>query len=182
MTIASNGRRHHRSASIVQLLHQRDRNIDAGTAALRLRRQTTEPLMRRLRNEGDLTGHSGCVNALQWSSDGRLLASVSDDCHLMVWDAFRHRCVANVHTDHEGNVFAVKFMPHSGDRHVATGAADNRVMVHDVERSSRSSSDRSEHAPLVWQCRCHAQRVKSLAVAPDDPHALWTSSEDGQIM
>lgn len=30
-------------------------------------------------------GHSGCVNALNWSSDGSLLASGSDDTRICLW-------------------------------------------------------------------------------------------------
>lgn len=104
----------------------------------------------------------------------RILASVSDDCHLMLWDPHRRRRLADIATQHRGNVFSVKFMPQSGDRHIATGAADRIVLVHDVERGSDAQ-------PLL-KCRCHSTRVKSLAVAPDAASMLWSSSEDGRVL
>lgn len=96
----------------------------------------------------------------------------------MVWDAFRHRRISDLRTSHQGNIFAVKFMPQSGDRRVVTGAADSKVMVHDIERSAGNGG---EVAAAVWSCECHQFRVKSVAVSPDSPDMLWTSAEDGTI-
>lgn len=174
-----NRRRH---CNTVQLLHERS-NYNVETLLCR-RFHTPAALMTRLANERELNGHDGCVNGLEWSSNGRWLASVSDDCHLMLWDAFRHRRLSVVHTKHKGNIFAVKFIPHSGDNRVATGAADCAVLLHDVERSGRNISIGSQVDCMeaLWKCRCHQKRVKSLAVAPDNPHMLWTSAEDGRIL
>lgn len=102
-----------------------------------------------------------------------LLASVSDDTHIMIWDAFRHRRIADLQTLHFGNIFAVKFMPNSGDNRLATGAADFKVHVCDVERGGESP---------VWSCTCHQMRVKSLATCPDNPNMLWTSAEEGLVL
>lgn len=102
-----------------------------------------------------------------------LIASVSDDRCLRVWDAFRARCLVDLTTVHQGNVFAVKFLPQTDDRRVVTGAADCKVCVYDVERGGGDG-------PLM-QCTCHTSRVKSVAVLPDSPDMLWTSGEDGVV-
>lgn len=102
-----------------------------------------------------------------------LLASVSDDTHVMIWDAFRHRRLTDLQTLHFGNIFAVRFMPNSGDCRLATGAADNKVHVCDVHRGGDSP---------IWSCECHEGRVKSIAVCPDDANMLWTSGEDGFVL
>lgn len=105
----------------------------------------------------------------------------------MLWDPFRHRRLTNIRTTHANNIFAVKFMPHSGERRLATGAGDAKVLVHDVERDGNGNAGVAFNQPGQpaadprWQCTCHTLRVKSLAVAPDDPNMLWSSGEDGMI-
>lgn len=115
---------------------------------------------------------NSCFDLKKKNTQNRLLASVSDDRHLRVWDAYRQRCLVDLTTQHAGNIFAVKFVPQTGDRHVVTGAADSWVCVYDVERGS--------DGPLM-KCNCHRSRVKSVAVLPSSPDMLWTSGEDGLI-
>ncbi|KAL8971895.1 MAG: hypothetical protein Q9197_003045 [Variospora fuerteventurae] len=93
----------------------------------------------------ELGGHSGCVNALSWSTSGRLLASGSDDQHLNIHsyqpDSSTAQFVLNttVATGHSANIFSVKFMPHSNDRTIVTCAGDAEVRVFDIEDSGRST-------------------------------------------
>ncbi|KAL8968372.1 MAG: hypothetical protein Q9183_002488 [Haloplaca sp. 2 TL-2023] len=93
----------------------------------------------------ELGGHSGCVNALSWSSSGRLLASGSDDQHLNIHSYQPESSTAQfalnttVSTGHSANIFSVKFMPHSNDRTVVTCAGDFDVRVFDIENSGRST-------------------------------------------
>ncbi|KAL8692468.1 MAG: hypothetical protein Q9218_002504, partial [Villophora microphyllina] len=93
----------------------------------------------------ELGGHSGCVNALSWSSSGRLLASGSDDQHLNIHsyqpDSSTVQFAMNttVSTGHTANIFSIKFMPHSNDKTVVTCAGDFEVRVFDIENSGRST-------------------------------------------
>ncbi|KAL8651528.1 MAG: hypothetical protein Q9210_003205, partial [Variospora velana] len=93
----------------------------------------------------ELGGHSGCVNALSWSTSGRLLASGSDDQHLNIHsyqpDSSTAQFLLNttVSTGHSANIFSVKFMPHSNDRTIVTCAGDAEVRVFDIEDSGRST-------------------------------------------
>ncbi|KAJ8289316.1 hypothetical protein COCON_G00019750 [Conger conger] len=68
------------------------------------------------------------------------------------------------------NIFSVKFLPHSGDRILVTGAADTKVHVHDltVKETIHMFSD-------------HTNRVKRIATAPMWPHTFWSAAEDGII-
>ena len=47
--------------------------------SFRNRYHVSSDFINRLGLETTLEGHTGCVNCLQWSSDGELLASGSDD-------------------------------------------------------------------------------------------------------
>ncbi|KAL9581901.1 MAG: hypothetical protein Q9212_003614 [Teloschistes hypoglaucus] len=93
----------------------------------------------------ELGGHSGCVNALSWSSSGKLLASGSDDQHLNIHSYQPESSTApftlntTVSTGHTANIFSVKFMPHSNDKTVVTCAGDFEVRVFDIENSGRST-------------------------------------------
>uniref|UniRef100_A0A8C6VX61 WD and tetratricopeptide repeats 1 n=1 Tax=Nothobranchius furzeri TaxID=105023 RepID=A0A8C6VX61_NOTFU len=130
----------------------------------------TDPFIKRLGLEAELQGHTGCVNCLEWNENGDLLASGSDDQHAIIWDPFKHKKLTTMHTGHAANIFSVKFLPHSGDRILITGAADTKVHVHDltVKETIHMFSD-------------HTNRVKRIATAPMWPNTFWSAAEDGII-
>ncbi|KAB0795042.1 hypothetical protein PPYR_04829 [Photinus pyralis] len=161
------------SCNIVKLLQGREKKAEIGNI-LQQHSQFTDALIKRLGLEHELEGHQGCVNCLQWSSDGRRLASGSDDTNVMIWDPFRHRLLKTVHTPHIGNIFSVKFVG-SDDSLIATGAGDCRVVVQSVEQAVR-------HQTPHLDCGCHMGRVKRLATSPDEPLLFWSASEDGLVI
>ncbi|KAL8799025.1 MAG: hypothetical protein Q9182_006204 [Xanthomendoza sp. 2 TL-2023] len=156
----------------------------------------------------ELGGHSGCVNALSWSSSGRLLASGSDDQHLNIHSYQPESSTAQfalnttVSTGHSANIFSVKFMPHSDDRTIVTCAGDSEVRVLDIESSGRSTipTGNTSSAASVAQLnnmykgvrylshgdtntrtyRSHADRVKRI-VTESSPFLFLTCSEDGEV-
>uniref|UniRef100_A0A667ZC11 WD and tetratricopeptide repeats 1 n=1 Tax=Myripristis murdjan TaxID=586833 RepID=A0A667ZC11_9TELE len=130
----------------------------------------TDPFIKRLGLEAELQGHTGCVNCLEWNERGDLLASGSDDQHAIIWDPCKHKKLTTMHTGHAANIFSVKFLPHSGDRILVTGAADTKVHVHDltVKETIHMFSD-------------HTNRVKRIATAPMWPNTFWSAAEDGII-
>lgn len=131
----------------------------------------TDSLVDRLGLEAELEGHSGCVNCLEWNSKGNLLASGSDDLHIIIWDPFRRKKLHSILTGHHGNIFSAKFMPNSNDNIIVSGAADCRICVHDL------SSQETTH---VYSC--HTGRVKRLATIPNLPFMFWSAAEDGTVM
>lgn len=155
----------------------------------------------------ELDGHSGCVNALSWSSDGHLLASGSDDVHVNIHrylpgdDSTQPlKLTTSVATGHTQNIFSVKFMPHSADKTVVTAAGDGEVRVFDLEyagsagHASRASAlasvgrrrrgsqttyltDGNTNARVY---RSHGDRVKRI-VTESSPHLFLSCSEDGEV-
>ncbi|KAL9916906.1 WD and tetratricopeptide repeats protein 1 isoform X1 [Glossina fuscipes] len=140
--------------------------------AIRRRLQTHPSHIQRLELEAVLNGHEGCVNCLEWSTNGRLLASGSDDFQLCLWDPFRRKRLHAIHTKHYGNMFSVKFLPKHNDALIATAAADKSVMLFDINSSQEA----------IYTCHCHGARVKRLATAPDSPYVFWSAGEDGVIL
>ncbi|XP_045467940.1 WD and tetratricopeptide repeats protein 1-like isoform X1 [Harmonia axyridis] len=134
----------------------------------------TEALLKRLGLEYELKGHQGCVNCLQWSADGRHLASGSDDTNIIYWDPFHHKKLQVIPTPHVGNIFSVKFLD-SNDSIIATAAGDCKVIVQNVHEAV------SKEVPLL-QCSCHIGRVKRLATCPDQPMLFWSAGEDGLVL
>ncbi|XP_050678635.1 WD and tetratricopeptide repeats protein 1 isoform X3 [Leptidea sinapis] len=132
------------------------------------RLMVTQSMIERLGLEKELHGHVGCVNCLEWNKDGSVLASASDDLHVILWDPFRHKQLHNITTGHTGNIFSVKFL--SSDI-IATCAADALVRARNIFGGTS-----------LLECSCHSGRVKRLAVAPDKPHLLWSAGEDGLIL
>ncbi|KAK6385789.1 hypothetical protein LTS17_001361 [Exophiala oligosperma] len=158
----------------------------------------------------ELGAHTGCVNALSWSTSGSLLASGSDDTYLNIWgynpasDSKPFSLNTSVHTGHVANIFSVKFMPHSSDRTVVSCAGDSEVRVFDLEYAGvargpttdqgHSTSTRSRRVNAFFRnarwlnesntnarvYRSHADRVKRI-VTESSPHLFLTCSEDGEV-
>ncbi|XP_063700154.1 WD and tetratricopeptide repeats protein 1-like isoform X2 [Culicoides brevitarsis] len=154
--------------NITHLLQERQQRDVQRIVKNRL--QTTRPFLQRMELEAELKGHEGCVNCLEWSADGRVLASGSDDCHVILWDAFRHRKIKDLATPHRGNIFSVKFLPQTENSTLVTGAGDARIYGYDL----------NHHEP-IFRCNCHQVRVKRLAVAAETPHLFWSACEDGRV-
>ncbi|CAL1611512.1 unnamed protein product [Knipowitschia caucasica] len=143
---------------------------DKGATRFQRLHHVTDPFIKRLGLETELQGHTGCVNCLEWNERGDLLASGSDDQHAIIWDPFKQKKLTTMHTGHAANIFTVKFLPHSGDRILVTGAADTKVHVHDVTAKE-----------TIHMFSDHTNRVKRIATAPMWPNTFWSAAEDGII-
>ncbi|KAE9083116.1 hypothetical protein PF010_g21325 [Phytophthora fragariae] len=159
----------HSPASLSRLLQERElrgnaRVIDAAC-------QGHGSLVRRLRCEAVLRGHSGCVNTLQWNESGRLLASGSDDTKVVVWSYAQHKQQQVIESGHRLNIFAVCFVPGTDDHVLATGAMDNDVRVH-------YAPFRADSSKLF---RVHRDRVKDIGTSWAVPKVFWTAAEDGLV-
>ncbi|XP_002016390.2 WD and tetratricopeptide repeats protein 1 [Drosophila persimilis] len=139
---------------------------------VRRRLQASPAYIDRLEQEAVLAGHDGCVNCLEWSSDGLLLASGSDDFRVMIWNPFRKQRVHVINTKHLGNMFSVKFLPRHNNSILATCAADKFIYVYDINHANET----------LFSCNCHTMRAKRLATAQDSPHIFWSAGEDGCIL
>lgn len=133
--------------------------------------QTFEPFIDRLELQTKLIGHDGCVNCLEFTSNGKLLASASDDLSVILWDPYRSKKLTSFQTPHRGNIFSVRFLPKTNDQQLVTGAADNCMYAFDL----------SKPEDPIFKCRCHQSRVKRIACAPELPSTFFSSSEDGCV-
>ena len=80
-----------------------------------------------------LVKHTGCVNTIQWNSNGSLLISGSDDCRLNIWSAGQsYKLQHSLFTGHRRNIFSAVFVPGTNDHKVVSTGMDGEVYYLDL--------------------------------------------------
>jgi WD and tetratricopeptide repeat-containing protein 1 len=64
-------------------------------------------------------------------------------------------------TEHHANLFGVKFLPHTGNTRLVTGAMDYTVQLHELEAAPLSHSP--QYSSRVWPGRPAAARRAAAA-------------------
>ncbi|XP_038899404.1 WD repeat protein iqw1 isoform X2 [Benincasa hispida] len=142
--------------------------------------QMHSSFIQRLSQEKELEGHQGCVNAVAWNSRGSLLISGSDDTRINIWSYSGRKLLDSVDTGHSANIFCTKFVPETSDELVVSGAGDAEVRLFNLSRLRGRGQDDNPIASSALY-RCHARRVKKLAVEIGNPNVVWSASEDGTL-
>lgn len=155
--------------SIVKILQDRERNDVTEQQIKNL--QTFQSFIDRIDLESKLSGHSGCVNCLEFNARGNILASASDDLNVFLWNPHESKLLTSFQTPHRGNIFSVKFLPQTNDHQIVTGAADTCLYAFDLHNPEDP----------IFKCHCHQSRIKRIATAPELPSTFFSSSEDGCI-
>jgi WD40 repeat protein/serine/threonine protein kinase len=91
----------------------------------------------RLSRDGSLHtfgGHTGGVNAVRFSPDGKMLASASPDGTVRLWDVAARRAIVQLRQQ-EGGIFSLAFTPDG--QLLATGSYDGHVEIWDVAARRR---------------------------------------------
>uniref|UniRef100_A0AC34RSY6 Uncharacterized protein n=1 Tax=Panagrolaimus sp. JU765 TaxID=591449 RepID=A0AC34RSY6_9BILA len=121
-----------------------------------------------------LRGHDGCVNTIEWNSEGNLLVSGSDDRQITVWNKDGHE-VTNFASGHDGNIFAAKFLRNCNDSKVASGAADGSVVVNQWRSVESGCCERLRE----WR---NSRRIKQIALDQTNDSSFFSCGEDGSIL
>lgn len=130
-------------------------------------------MVRRLKLRYTLDGHQGCVNAINFSPCGTLLASGSDDLNIVIWKWMEQRPLLTFDTKHTSNVFQARFMPESDNSVLISAARDGLVRAH-IIRSSGVVAD-SRRVAL------HKDPAHKLAVHRTLPNTFLSCGEDGLV-
>lgn len=78
---------------------------------------------------GELIGHEGCVNSVEFNSTGDLLVSGSDDRRVILWDWTWKINKFSYPSGHQDNIFQARIMPFSDDRKLVTSSGDGQVSL-----------------------------------------------------
>ncbi|MGW2048354.1 WD40 repeat domain-containing protein [Streptomyces sp. NPDC001858] len=117
-----------------------------------------------------LTGHPGAVVTVAFSSDGRTLATGSDDNTVRLWDLATGVTQVTL-AGHTGAVFSLAFSPDG--RTLTTGSTDRTVRRWNVDRSTPTSA-------ISEICRAIGRSItaeeRSVYMPDEPPHATRPSS------
>jgi len=103
---------------------------------------------------GPLQGHTRPVYALDFSPDGRILASGAFDDTVILWDTQTKQPLGRPLEGHDDWVYSVVFSPDG--KYLVSGSADDKIIVWDA--ASRKQ---------LTQLNGHTDKVFSLAFSPD---------------
>ena len=119
----------------------------------------------------ELRAHYGCVNALSFSTNGRLMASGSDDTRVLLWtvyDAMEETKPIMVKTGHLSNVFSIVF--DSTSRSMFSSGNDGMLLKFDIESNDSNAVD---------VVKAHSLACLKVTMVSDD--VLLTAGQDGAI-
>jgi WD40 repeat protein len=112
-------------------------------------------------------GHSFSVESIAFSSDGKTLASASDDNTIILWDVLTQKAT-NYLTEHSSSVWSVAFSPDG--KILASASGDNTIILWDVFTQKQ-----------VNKFTGHSSHVNSIAFSPDG-NSLASASDDNTII
>ncbi|XP_016979826.1 DDB1- and CUL4-associated factor 5 [Drosophila rhopaloa] len=152
-------------------LSQRENQLVHGnlpSAIFRERLTAAENLYQR-----NLTGHYGCVNALEFSQGGQFLASGGDDKRVLLWNIDREVVSRlgkprSMNETHASNIFCLGFDTHNTC--IFSGGNDDLVIQHDLETGK------------ILNYFSHDGPVYGLSLDKTSGHLLSVATEHGEIL
>ncbi|KAL4717930.1 hypothetical protein ACJJTC_001348 [Scirpophaga incertulas] len=120
----------------------------------------------------DLVCHFGCVNAIEFSSNGELLVSGGDDRRVMLWQfgqaLFDYGVPLQMKCMHQSNIFCLGIT--SDNQKIYSGGNDDMVVAHNIE---------TRRPVEVLQ---HQRAVCSLSIDPFNDRIVATAGNDGRLL
>ncbi|KAH3853970.1 hypothetical protein DPMN_096508 [Dreissena polymorpha] len=121
----------------------------------------------------DLTGHFGCVNAIEFSNGlGEYIASGGDDRRVLVWNV--EKALSDIGQpramkgQHHSNIFCIGFDITNST--LFSGGNDEQVIVHDI--ATGETKDVFTHEDAVY----------GLSPDPTNPSVFASACDDGRIL
>ncbi|XP_033984673.1 DDB1- and CUL4-associated factor 6 isoform X1 [Trematomus bernacchii] len=129
--------------------------------------------VQRLKLEGTLNVHDGCVNTISWSDTGEYLLSGSDDTFLVISNPYNKKVKKSIRSGHRTNIFSAKFMPHTNDQEIISCSGDGVIYYTNTEKSPEHNRQ--------CQFTCHYGTAYEIMTVPNDPYTFLSCGEDGTV-
>lgn len=114
-----------------------------------------------------LRSHQSFVNAISASpSDPNLLASVSDDCHVNVWDLRSKKCAYSFEENYQLTAVAFDRL----NSQLFVGGIENTINMWDLRK-----------ADICYTLLGHSDTITGLSASPDGKHLLSNSMDNSLI-
>lgn len=95
-----------------------------------------------------LRGHTGAINRMSWSNDGKMLATPSSDNTVRIWD-IESGIVLSVLKGHEQKVYCVAWLP--DNKTLVSGSWDKTIRLWDVATEKTIQILKGEYTnALIW--------------------------------
>jgi len=117
---------------------------------------------------GPLEEHTGCVNSIAFSHDGKHIVSGSSDHTIQVWNAETGETVVGPLEGHTDEVNSVAFS--HDDKHIVSGSHDHTVRVWVAETGEA----------VIGPLEGHTDKVNCVAFSHDGKHIV-SGSDDNTI-
>jgi len=126
-----------------------------------------------------LMGHDGAVSSVSYSSDGRLLASGSEDGSVRIWNTQMGEEAMSPLRSGDGNVLSVDFSPNG--KWVAFGTISGAVWVWNVTPGQQSRRKLSGHSGVVNSVAFSSDSSRLASASDDTTTRLWNPETGEQL-
>ncbi|XP_075870648.1 DDB1- and CUL4-associated factor 6 isoform X3 [Nelusetta ayraudi] len=129
--------------------------------------------VQRLKLEGTLNVHDGCVNTISWNDTGEYILSGSDDTFLVISNPYNKKVKKSIRSGHRANIFSAKFMPHTSGQEIISCSGDGIIYYTHTEKSPEQNRQ--------CQFTCHYGTAYEIMTVPNDPYTFLSCGEDGTV-
>ncbi|KAM8749452.1 DDB1- and CUL4-associated factor 6 isoform 5-T5 [Acanthopagrus schlegelii] len=129
--------------------------------------------VQRLKLEGTLNVHDGCVNTISWNDTGEYILSGSDDTFLVISNPYNKKVKKSIRSGHRANIFSAKFMPHTNGQEIISCSGDGIIYYTHTEKSPEYNRQ--------CQFTCHYGTAYEIMTVPNDPYTFLSCGEDGTV-
>ncbi|XP_074550878.1 DDB1- and CUL4-associated factor 6 isoform X2 [Halichoeres trimaculatus] len=129
--------------------------------------------VQRLKLEGTLNVHDGCVNTISWNDTGEYILSGSDDTFLVITNPYNKKVKKSIRSGHRANIFSAKFMPHTNGQEIISCSGDGIIYYTHTEKSPEYNRQ--------CQFTCHYGTAYEIMTVPNDPYTFLSCGEDGTV-